>query len=94
MKRISFALLVCSLVIFILVGCGWKCHRPEFYERTGSEKTMEIVGSTTITQGLSVHSTTARYLRVYPECAEFNTSQGDLMSCIKEIDIKEGRLKP
>lgn len=94
-KGMSFTMLFgCSfLVIFALVmGCA-SIHRPEFYERTGSEKTMEIVGSTTITQGLSVYSTTARYLRVYPECKEFNTSQGDLMSCIKEIDIKEGRLK-
>jgi len=51
----------CFAVIFApMIGCAsWKCHRPEYYERTGSEKMMETVGSTNLTAGLSVYSTTA-----------------------------------
>jgi hypothetical protein len=50
---------------------------------------MESVG----VRALSVGSTHARYLSVYPECAQFDTSEGDFMLCIRDIDIKEGRLK-
>lgn len=93
MKKIII-LVAIGVVLFAMVGgcSSVRCHRPEFYNRTGTEVGMEVAGSTILTQGLTVYSTTTRYLRVYPECAEFNTSQSDLMECILQIDIKEGRI--
>lgn len=93
MKRMPSAmLLACSFLVILalLTACAsLKCHRPEYYQRTGSEQVMESVG----VRALSVGSTHARYLSVYPECAQFDTSEGDFMLCIRDIDIKEGRLK-
>lgn len=87
-----------GLILVIIVDCGSamviKPHRSEFYEakKTTGETTVELVGvfvGRDSTQGESL-----KLLRFYPECQDRATSQGDLFECVREIDIKEGRIKP
>jgi hypothetical protein len=79
----------------LVVGCAsTPPHRAAFYERTGGEKVTEAVGSLSmVTSAIGVSSVSARYLRVYPECVDRNTSQMDLWTCVQDIDVKEGRVK-
>ena len=83
------------LIGMLLLGCAsMKPHRSEFYQTNEGTKTVEAISSVSwITAPIGGSSRNARYLSVYPECVEKNTSQADFMECIKEIDIKEGRLK-
>ena len=79
-------------ILGLILGCASKnrYHRPEWYEPTKTEK----IGAWVPISAVSTTSETAKILRVYPECVDRNTSQGDLYECVREIDIKEGRIKP
>ncbi len=81
--------------LVLIVGCAsTNLPRPEFYNTTGGERAKEAIGSVSwVTAPIGGSSKNARYLRVYPECADKNTSEADLMECVKEIDINEGRVK-
>jgi hypothetical protein len=78
------------IIIFLLICCSCshgRPHRPEFYQTPKGEKWIDrnpYYGAGSLNQ---------RYLSIYPECSNKNISEGDFYECIREIDVKEGRVK-
>ena len=106
MKK-TFILLAIVGILLGLVGCASspqvKPHRPEYYQpsQNARNKTDEIVVSTAQVVGgayigAMFSGAAENYrlqqlaLRVYPEC--HGLIENELWKCVREIDIKEGRI--